>query len=150
VSKEEALQYLKDRKVDEQQAAEIHELIGGRMIHLKTIADDINKNAKLEDIRREMFSDAKSQLTSAEILPTCRYHEDGAKILRELIKKGSISEDAYYSLVGRDTGNKFLETNVFALHFDSGEITFQSTLMKRYCEKNSAYWESGLRTGNQA
>jgi hypothetical protein len=141
VSKEEALQYLKNRKVDEQQAAQIHELVGGRMIHLKTVADGINGNATLEEIRREMFSDAASQLNSAQVLSDLSYHE-GAKIIRELLKKGSISEKAYYSLVGRVTGAKLLETNVFAFHYYSREITFQSTVMQRYCEENSADWES--------
>jgi len=92
--------------------------------------------------RDRLFSKARGQLTSPEILPGSRYHKDGAKIVRELIKQGSISEDAYYNLVGRDTGNKLLETNIFAHHFNSGEITFQSTVMKRYCEEKSALWES--------
>jgi hypothetical protein len=141
VSKEEALQYLKAREIDEEQAAQIHKLVGGRMIHLKSIADDIKSDGTLEDIRRAMFSKAKGQLTSAGILPDSRYHKDGAKIIRELLKKGSISEHAYYRLVGCDTGDMLLETNIFAHHFNSGEITFQSTVMKRYCEENSAYWE---------
>ena len=93
-----------------------------------------------------MFSNIKSQLLSAEIAPEHRYHKDGAKIIRELLKKGSISEDAYYSLVGRDTGIKLLEANIFAFHYNSQEITFQSTVMKRYCEENLALWEPGLRT----
>jgi len=48
VSKEEALQYLKLRKIDEKQATQIYELVGGRMIHLKSIADDIESNSTLE------------------------------------------------------------------------------------------------------
>jgi len=142
VSKEEALEYLKLREIDEEQAAQIHELVGGRMIHLKSIADDIKSNGTLKDMRKAMFSKAKNQLMSAEILPSRRYHKDGAKIVRELLKKGSISEDAYYTLVGTDTGDKLLEANIFAFHFNSREITFQSTVMKRYCEKKSAFWES--------
>ena len=89
-----------------------------------------------------MFSDAQNQLKSAEILPGGRYHKGGALILRELLKKESISYSAYYNLVGADTGDKLLETNIFAYHFNSGEITFQSTVMKRYCEEKSADWES--------
>jgi hypothetical protein len=143
VSKEEALQYLKLREIDEEQAAQIHELVGGRMIHLKAVADDIKGNGTIEDVRKAMFSKAKGQLTSAEVLSDSRYHKDGAKIIHELIKKGSISENAYYSLIGRDIGNKLLEKDIFAYHFNSGEITFQSTVMKRYCEENSADWESG-------
>jgi hypothetical protein len=74
------------------------------------------------------------------------YHEDGAKIVRELLKDGSISEDTYFRLVGADIGDKLLETNAFAFRFNSQEITFQSTAVKRFCEENRAYWESGLRT----
>jgi hypothetical protein len=48
VSKEEALEYLKLREIDEEQAAQIHELVGGRIIHLKSIADDIKSNGTLE------------------------------------------------------------------------------------------------------
>ena len=51
-------------------------------------------------IRKKLFSNAKSQFNSAEILPDLRYHKDEAKIVHELFKKGSITEDAYYSLVG--------------------------------------------------
>ena len=48
MSKEEALQYLKLRKIDEEQAAQIYELVGGRMIHLKCVADGIGENVTLE------------------------------------------------------------------------------------------------------
>jgi hypothetical protein len=88
-----------------------------------------------------MFSNAKEQLKSAEILPEHRYHKDGAKIVRELLKKESISWGTIDGLVGRNTQDKLLETNIFASHFNSGEITFQSTVMKRFCEENSALWE---------
>jgi hypothetical protein len=88
-----------------------------------------------------MFFDAQRQLESAKILSGRQYHKDGAAIIRELLKKESISYNAYYNLVGADTGDKLLETNIFALHFNSREITFRSTVMKRYCEKYSANWE---------
>jgi len=41
VSKEEALRYLELRNVKKEQAAQIYELVGGRMIHLRYIADAI-------------------------------------------------------------------------------------------------------------
>jgi hypothetical protein len=88
-----------------------------------------------------MFSYAEEQLESAEILPKRRYHKDGAKIIQELLKKGSISRSTFYGLVGADTGNKLLGTNIFAFHFNPREVTFRSTVMKRFCEKNSAFWE---------
>ena len=88
-----------------------------------------------------MFSSAEKQLKSAEILPKRRYHKEGAVILRELLKKGSISFSAYDGLLDADTGDKLSETNIFALGFNSRDITFQSTVMKRYCEEYSALWE---------
>ena len=87
-----------------------------------------------------MFINIRRLLKSTEILPKRCYHKEGAKVVRELLK-GSISEDTYNNLVGADTGDKLLETNIFALRYDSHEVTFQSTVMKRYCEENSALWE---------
>jgi hypothetical protein len=48
VSKEEALEYLKLREVDKEQAAQIYELVGGRMVHLKYMADKIKRNGTLK------------------------------------------------------------------------------------------------------
>ena len=48
VSKEEALRYLRLQKIDEEQAAQIYELVGGRMIHLKSTADHIKRNRTLQ------------------------------------------------------------------------------------------------------
>ena len=80
MSKEEALEYLKLREIDEEQAAQIHDLVGGRMIHLKAIIDDIESNGTLKDMRKEMFSKAKNQLMSAEILPDRRYHKSEPRL----------------------------------------------------------------------
>jgi hypothetical protein len=88
-----------------------------------------------------MFSYAKDRLESAEVLPGRRYHEDGAKIIRELSKYGFLPEDNYYRLVGVDTGNKLLETDIFAFHFNSRRITFQSPMMRHFCEGHRALWK---------
>jgi hypothetical protein len=45
-----------------------------------------------------MFIAAKNQLVDAEILPGYIYHKAGAMIIQELLKKGSITGDAYYAL----------------------------------------------------
>jgi hypothetical protein len=106
------------------------------------IENSINFFTAFTAARRSMFSDFRSQLKCAEILPEHRYHKDRTKIARELLKKGFISEDTYYGLAGADTGGKLLEANVFAFRFNSQEVTFQSTVTKRFCERNSALWES--------
>jgi hypothetical protein len=87
-----------------------------------------------------MFSDAQSQLESAKILPGYRYHKDGAVILRELLKKESISYTAaHHNVASYHLVDKLLKKNIVALrHWN---ITFHSTVMKRFCEENSALWE---------
>ena len=93
-------------------------------------------------MRDTIFSSIEEQFESAEILPELRYHKEGALVIRELLKKESISRDALYKLVGVSTARMLLETNIFACHFNSRRITFQSTAMKRFCEENAARWES--------
>ena len=159
MSKEEALQYLQLRKIDGKQAEQIYELVGGRMIHLKTFADEMMANTKFEsmcsismenrfgfspfftDVRIGMLSDAKTQLEIANVLPHDSYHKEGATIIRELLEKGSISSDRYFDLLGPEVGNMLLETNVFAQHFSLETITFQSTLIAQACKQNLAYWK---------
>jgi hypothetical protein len=62
VSKEEALQYLKLQKIDDEQAAQIYEFVGGRMIHLKSIAEDIRGGATLEGMCTACYTETVSHL----------------------------------------------------------------------------------------
>ena len=96
---------------------------------------------RLPDVRQMMFSGVKRELEAASILPGDPYHKDGGVIIRELLKKGCISKNTYRGLIDVVTGKKLLETNVFSSHVNSEEISFQSTLVKRYCEEKSTTWE---------
>ena len=93
------------------------------------------------DVRKSMFRDAESQLKIAGMLLRGRYYKEGAMIIHKLLEKGSISYADYSHLVDPEIGDELLEKNVFALHFDSGKITFQSTVMARFCEQESGYWK---------
>ena len=81
-----------------------------------------------------MFADVRGQLRIAGILPEFRYHKQGAAIISELLKKGSISKQDYYRLVGRKIGAELLEKIYLRYTMILTRSTFQSTLMKRYCE----------------
>jgi hypothetical protein len=48
VSKEEALHYLNLREINKEQAAQIYELVGGRMTSLKDVANAIKRNVTLQ------------------------------------------------------------------------------------------------------
>src|SRR2546430_11269710 len=97
-------------------------------------------------MRDSMIADAGRKLIMAEIPPGARYHKQGAAIIAELLKKGSVSEDHFFDLAEqRGIGKKLLEANVFALHFDSRQVTFQSTLMRRCCEERTSWFEKKIR-----
>ena len=46
MSREESLQYLRLREIDKEQAARIYELVGGRLIQLESIADQVETNGE--------------------------------------------------------------------------------------------------------
>ena len=50
MSKDEALGYLKLRNVDDKLAAQIYELVGGRMVLLKRTANRIQSGSKLDSM----------------------------------------------------------------------------------------------------
>ena len=88
-----------------------------------------------------MFSKAKSQIHIAGISPGSNYHKQGVAVIRGLLKKGYMDEDGFFASVGGcEIGDKLLDANVFAFHFNSNEVGFQSTLMSRYCEQ-SPWWK---------
>ena len=69
ISKEEALQYLEFRKIDEKQAAQVYELVGGRITHLKSIADDIKRHVKLKGMCTACYAENRTNF----LLPLQRY-----------------------------------------------------------------------------
>jgi hypothetical protein len=87
-----------------------------------------------------MFNNVESQLDIAEILPHKAYHKEGAIIIRELLEKESISKQTYFDLLGDEVGRKLLGKNVFAYHFASKTVTFQSTVVAQFCKEYSAFW----------
>ena len=72
VSKEEALQYLILRKIDEELAARIYELVGGRMIYLKHMADKIGGKGTFEGMcmlyRKRIGSHCLYRSTPGDVL----------------------------------------------------------------------------------
>lgn len=92
-------------------------------------------------MRKKFFADAEQELAVAGILGVNQpYHDEGRKVIRELLKKGSIPEGDYFKVVGRDIGMRMLGGGVFELELDSRMITFQSTVMREYCRQKSAQW----------
>ncbi|KAI9773369.1 MAG: hypothetical protein M1840_007584 [Geoglossum simile] len=142
VSRDEAFQYLRLKGIDDKIAAQIYELVGGRMILLQSTARRIQKGAGIDDLRHALLNEAKGQLEAAGVLPGDKFHKQGKAIINKLLKENAISDYTYRAMVGdNEIREKMLQKNVFSHHLDADNVTFQSTLMKRYCELHSTLWE---------
>ena len=92
-----------------------------------------------------MLTEAAARLSMAKIYPDSRlYHKEGARVISALLGKGSLSEKEYYDLTGDDIGETLLKANVFAFHFSTRRVTFQSALIMRWCEENASLWEQAV------
>jgi hypothetical protein len=91
VSKEEALQYLELRKIDKEQAAQIYELVGGRMLHLKNTADKIKRGGTLEGMCTACYAENSVsfslplQLCARRCSPTSKVNSCPLKLLLNIV-----------------------------------------------------------------
>jgi hypothetical protein len=78
---------------------------------------------------------ASSELEAAGMLPRDEFYKQGKVIISKLLKENAIPYHAYRAVVGDNKiGEKILQRNVFLHHFYANNVTFQLTLVKRYCE----------------
>ena len=77
----------------------------------------------------------------AELMPKGIYYDEGSQIINALQKK-RLTERDYYRQSGFQKGPALLEKNFFALHADSGVVTFQSRLIERFCESEQDLWQT--------
>jgi hypothetical protein len=94
------------------------------------------------DLRHALLNEAKGQLGAAEMLPGGKFYKQGRVIISKLLKENAIPDYTYWAAVeDNEIGEKMLQKNVFSHHFYADNVTFQSTLMKRYCELHRTLWE---------
>lgn len=140
-------------------AKQAYDLVGGRLVHLKLFVgvhhgasfegmpSFLSKNNYLligfTEVKQKLFRDAFAEVLRAQILPTAGHHELGSQIINALLDGQRLTEeDYYYGRFGFGVGHDLLESNVFAVHLDSGLITFQSRLMENYCEQERKEWRT--------
>ncbi|CAB4445411.1 unnamed protein product [Rhizophagus irregularis] len=70
LSKEESMKYLTEkRKINEVDAKKLYELVGGRIVDLKTVADDFLAKQPFEVIKQQVFGTVFDNLEKAEMNP---------------------------------------------------------------------------------
>lgn len=148
-TEEEALDFLNSQGVEARTAKQAYDLVGGRLVHLKffvgahhrasfegmpLLLKDDYLLTRFTEVKRKQLGDARADVLRAQIMPSACYHELGSEIINALLDGQRLTEEGYYRRVGFGIENDLVENNVFALHVDSGVITFQSRLIEKYSE----------------
>lgn len=138
-------------------AKQAYDLVGGRLVHLKLFVaahrrsssegmPSLLKNdyllTRFKDVKRKLLRDALAEVERAQIMPSYFYHQLGSQIINALLHGQRLTKQDYYQRFGFVIPHDLPEKHVFALHNDSGAITFQSRLIENYCESARNLWQT--------
>ncbi|CAG8642975.1 2602_t:CDS:2, partial [Paraglomus occultum] len=139
LSKEESMEYLtKKRKINEIEAKNLYELVGGRIVELKTVADDFVAGQSFEIIKQQILTKVEKKFQSAQLLEKQSHHEVGKETIRALLDFKELSFVTFMKIFNNyEEASKVLEANVFAYHPEKNTVTFQSQSVKYYIQENA-------------
>jgi hypothetical protein len=83
-------------------------------------------------VRKKLLDSAECQLERANA-NLCAPDYGLLLVIRELLGKESIPEETYYDRAGRTYGEYLVKRTIFSIH-DSKSVTYDSTLLRRFCE----------------
>ncbi|CAB5359861.1 unnamed protein product [Rhizophagus irregularis] len=143
LSKEESMEYLiKKRKIKEVDAKKLFDLVGGRIIELKTVADDFLKGQEFEVVKKQVLNKVEKTFRSAELLPNGLYYEVGKSIIGDLLNSNNKSNELSFLDFNKyfdktEKLNEVLGSNIFSYHPEKNVVTFQSQSVKCYVHENA-------------
>ncbi|PKY38013.1 hypothetical protein RhiirA4_391345 [Rhizophagus irregularis] len=133
------MKYLTEkRKINEVDAKNIYELVGGRIIDLKTVADDFLAKQPFEVIEQQILTEVKKKFDSAKLLQYQTHHEAEKDVIRALLNSKEIDTDLFRKYFKDESVSEVLEANVFAYHPSRDTVTFQSQSVRYFIQKNSS------------
>ncbi|CAG8641646.1 hypothetical protein GLOIN_2v1873398 [Rhizophagus irregularis DAOM 181602=DAOM 197198] len=134
ISEEESMNYLiEKRKIDKETAKELYQLVSGRILELKTVANVIKKQKLIE---------IEQKFSSAKFLKRQKYHEIGKRAINALLDSKEININIFIDFFENNDEEceeyqEVLGANVFAYHLSSNTVTFQSRSVEFYIRENS-------------
>ncbi|CAG8758838.1 17199_t:CDS:2, partial [Funneliformis caledonium] len=117
ISEEESMKYLiEKRKIDEEMAKELYQLVGGRILELKTIANGILAGRSIEDIKKQKLIDIGRKFDSTKLLQEQKYYEAGKRVINALLDSKEISIITFKRIFKNNEKeySEVLGNNVFA------------------------------------
>ncbi|RHZ87448.1 hypothetical protein Glove_34g20 [Diversispora epigaea] len=138
LSKEESMKYLTEKRKISETTEELYELVGGRILELKEVADDFLEGKTLEDIKKEKLKETRKKFKSAKLLENQKHYKAGKCAINALLKSKEIDVDVFRKLfTNEEEYDEVLEANVFAYYPSRDTVGFQSKLIECYIQANS-------------
>ncbi|CAJ0914601.1 233_t:CDS:2, partial [Entrophospora sp. SA101] len=143
LSEKESMDYLVNkRKISSSEANKIYELVGGRIVELKTVADDFLAGQSFKVIKQQILREVEKKFQSAQLLQKQPHHEVGKHIISALLDSKELSFTAFMEFFNKyEDANEVLETNVFAYHPEKNTVTFQSQSVEYYIRENTNIYQ---------
>ncbi|CAG8741958.1 14456_t:CDS:2, partial [Acaulospora morrowiae] len=121
ISREESLNYLinkrgiktvKEGKIDTTDAEKLFDLVGGRIIDLKSVADLYQEGQSIEVIKHEILVKVNNKFRTAKLLKNDEHHEVGKRIIGALRDSGELSRTEFEEFFKtRQEADEVLGTN---------------------------------------
>ncbi|CAG8648686.1 7720_t:CDS:2, partial [Diversispora eburnea] len=140
LSEKESMEYLtKKHKINEVEAKKLYELVGGRIVELKSVADDFVARQSFEVIKQTILVKVEKKFQSAQLLPNNPYYEVEKSIISALLDSKELKFLEFKKFFNKvEELNKMLEKNIFAYHPGKNNIvTFQSRSIEFYIYENA-------------
>ncbi|CAB5183217.1 uncharacterized protein OCT59_009621 [Rhizophagus irregularis] len=101
------MKYLTEkRKINEVEAKKLYELVCGRIVELKTVADDFLNGQSFE-------------VNTAQLLRKQLHHEVGKKAIKALLDSKELGFTTFIEFFDNyEEVDKVLETNIFSYHLE--------------------------------
>ncbi|CAJ0757234.1 5727_t:CDS:2, partial [Entrophospora sp. SA101] len=126
------------RKISSSEANKIYELVGGRIVELKAVADDFLDGKSFKVIKWQILTEVEKKFKNAQLYENQPYHEVGKRVINSLLKSKELSYITYMKFFNRaEESDKMLEYNVFAYHPEKNTVTFQSQSVEYYIRENA-------------
>ncbi|RHZ46052.1 hypothetical protein Glove_637g9 [Diversispora epigaea] len=138
LNKEESMEYLINiRKIKFEEAEKLYDLVGGRILNLKSIADKSLKGFSFENIKELFFGTIYDNFEKAEMNTGQENHEAAKIIIKILLNSNNTLHVSMLRELTKMEPNKLLKYNIFAYHSRNKTVTFQSRLVEYYIQENA-------------
>ncbi|GBC19400.2 P-loop containing nucleoside triphosphate hydrolase protein [Rhizophagus irregularis DAOM 181602=DAOM 197198] len=113
-----SMEYLvKKRSIKEGDAKKLYDLVVGRIVELKTVADDFLAGQTFEVVKQSILDEVEKKFQSAQLLPNGPYYEVGRRLISDLLKSNELSFLAFMKYFDKvEELNEVLGNNIFSYH----------------------------------